>query len=174
MPNKHKLSPIQHASLNDHHRVPVVNISGKYEVYVGDNFIRLYDADDLPEIIKSRLTMIRAATEEPPRHLSVETIGEIYSGNPNSPLFDIGWWVTKELFIVVIPTKELTYLRGEANNMSMAFIGARRTKIFYFASPKPSEVLIMNDRPTFRTLDELYTYHLWGTIADDTGGEGKS
>jgi hypothetical protein len=170
---KPKLSPVQHASLNDHHRVPVVSLSGKYEVYVGDNFIRLFSEDDLPDIIKSRIAMVKAATVNiPDTYLTSENIGQIYTGDPMSPMYEIGWQVSKELFVVVIPSKDLTYLRGEANNMSMQFIGTRRSKIYY-RTGKSSEVLIMNDRPTFRNLDEVLSYSYWRTM-DDAGREGKS
>ena len=170
--SKPKLSPVIHASLNDHHRVPVVSLFGKYEVYVGDNFIRLYTEDDLPDIIKSRIAMVKAATVKPPdAYLTSENIGQIYTGDPMSPMYEIGWQVSKELFVVVIPSKDLTYLRGEANNMSMQFIGTRRSRIFY--ASKPSEVLIMNDRPTFRDLDEVLLHVYW-RIVDDAGREGES
>jgi hypothetical protein len=75
--SKPKLSPVQHASLNDHHRVPVVSLFGKYEVYVGDNFIRLYTEDDLPDIIKSRIAMVKAVYGQdlPTAYLTSENIG---------------------------------------------------------------------------------------------------
>jgi hypothetical protein len=44
----------------------LVYLGRKYEVYVGDNFIRLYTEDDLPDIIKSRIAMVKAATVKPP------------------------------------------------------------------------------------------------------------
>jgi hypothetical protein len=55
--------------------------------------------------------------------------------------------------------------------MSMQFIGTRRSRIFY--ANKPSEVLIMNDRPTFRDLDEVLSHVCWRMI-DDAGREGES
>ena len=116
--------------------------------------------------------MVKAATVKPPEvYLTSENIGDIYRGDPMSPMYEIGWQVSKELFVVVIPSKDLTYLRGEANNMSMQFIGTRRSRIFY--ASKPSEVLIMNDRPTFRDLDEVLSHVCWRMI-DDAGREGES
>lgn len=172
--SKPKLSPVQHASLNDHHRVPVVSLFGKYEVYVGDNFIRLYTEDDLPDIIKSRIAMVKAATINPPdAYLTSENIGQIYTGDPMSPMYETGWQVSKELFVVVIPSKDLTYLRGEANNMSMQFIGARQTVVHFVAGKKPSTATVMNDRPTFRDLDEVLSHVYWRMI-DDAGREGES
>ena len=172
--SKPKLSPVIHASLNDHHRVPVVSLFGKYEVYVGDNFIRLYTEDDLPDIIKSRIAMVKAATVKPPEvYLTSENIGDIYRGDPMSPMYEIGWQVSKELFVVVIPSKDLTYLRGEANNMSMQFVGARQTVVHFVAGRTPSTATVMNDRPTFRNLDEVLSHVCWRMI-DETGREGKS
>ena len=43
-----------HPTLHDHHRVPITYINGHYEVFVGDNQIRIFTEDDLPDIIKSR------------------------------------------------------------------------------------------------------------------------
>jgi hypothetical protein len=172
--SKPKLSPVQHASLNDHHRVPVVSLFGKYEVYVGDNFIRLYTEDDLPDIIKSRIAMVKAATVKiPDSYLTSENIGQIYTGDPMSPMYEIGWQVSKELFVVVIPSKDLTYLRGEANNTSMQFIGARQTIVHFVAGKTPSTATVMNDRPTFRDLDEVLSHVYWRIIYD-AGREGES
>ena len=139
-----KLTPIQHETLDDHHRVPVACILGKYEVYVGDNFIRFYEEHDLPDIIKSRIAMIRAAFSEPTT--TEYEIGKVYAGDRNSPMFETGWWVAKELFVVVIPTKDLTYLRGEANNMSrMGFVKARRVR----------GVIVLNDCPLYQYLEDF-------------------
>jgi hypothetical protein len=179
--SKPKLSPVQHASLNDHHRVPVVSLFGKYEVYVGDNFIRLYSEDDLPDIIKSRIAMVKAATVKiPDSYLTSENIGQIYTGDPMSPMYEIGWQVSKELFVVVIPSKDLTYLRGEANNMSMQFVGARQTVVHFRKNlvnavygKEPSTATVMNDRPTFRDLDEVLSHVYWRMV-DDARREGES
>jgi hypothetical protein len=75
------------------------------------------------------------------------SIKDIYDGDRNSPMFEIGWWVAAELFVVVIPTKDLTYLRGEANNMArMGFIQARQSM----------GMTIMNDCPTYQHLEDFF------------------
>ena len=136
-----KLSPVRHATLNDHHRVPVAHISGKYEVYVGDNFIRLYEEDALPDDIKSRLTMIRAGTiEEPDFDMKLATIQQIYEGNPNSSLYEIGWQVAKNLYVVVLPSRYLTYLRGEEYKLAFRSVGGAH---------------VASDRPTLRYLEDF-------------------
>lgn len=145
-----KLTPIQHETLDDHHRVPVACLLGKYEVYVGDNFIRFYDKHDLPDILKSRIAMIRANAMHQPVSSYCDTplsIKEVYDGDRNSPMFEIGWWVAKDLFVVVIPTKDLTYLRGEAYDLAkMGFIRARQSM----------GMTIMNDCPTHRYLEDFF------------------
>lgn len=145
-----KLTPIQHETLDDHHRVPVACVLGKYEVYVGDNFIRFYEEHDLPDIIKSRIAMIKANAKGEPVISYYHTplsIKDIYDGDRNSPMFEIGWWVATELFVVVIPTKDLTYLRGEVNNTTrMGFIQARQSM----------GMTIMNDRPTYQHLEDFF------------------
>jgi hypothetical protein len=154
--------------------VPVVSLFGKYEVYVGDNFIRLYTEDDLPDIIKSRIAMVKAATVKiPDSYLTSENIGQIYTGDPMSPMYEIGWQVSKELFVVVIPSRDLTYLRGEANNMSMQFVGARQTVVHFVPGRTPSTATVINDRPTFRNLDEVLSHVYW-RIINDAGREGES
>lgn len=136
-----KLSPIQHATLNDHHRVPVAHIHGKYEVYVGDNFIRLFTEDDLPDEIKSRLTMIRAATIEPPEFdMKLATIQHIYEGDPKSHTYEIGWQVATNLFVVVLPSRYLTYLRGGEYKLAFRTIDGSH---------------VANDRPTLRYLEDF-------------------
>lgn len=112
-----RLSPIQHATMLDHHRVPVAFINGKYEVYVGDRMVRIFTPETLPDNIKSLITMIRAGQESPhPSSVDFAVLSSMYDHPRNSNLYEIGWYVTSELFILVIPTKDLTYLKGGQYN----------------------------------------------------------
>ena len=112
-----RLSPIQHATMSDHHRVPVAFINGKYEIYVGDRMVRIFTPETLPDNIKSLITMIRAG-QEPPHPSSVDfaVLSSMYDHPRNSTFYEIGWYITPELFILVIPTKDLTYLKGDQYN----------------------------------------------------------
>ena len=148
-----KLTPIQHPLLTDHHRVPVAFIEGNYEVYVGDNLIRYYTPDELPDEIKSKLTMIRAATIEP---LALPSSGnllrDVYECRPDHPLYEIGWMVTPSLFVVVIPSKHLTYMKGEmygANKMMFIALSYRRLA---------GGAYVASDRPTFPYLESFCDY----------------
>jgi hypothetical protein len=107
-----KFSPVMHPTLNDHHRVPITYINGRYEVFVGDNQIRIYNDDELPDILKSRLAMIKASNKRPPIEDPI-LIAKAYDHPPDSNMFEIGWQPCEGLFVVVIPTKDLTYMRGK-------------------------------------------------------------
>jgi hypothetical protein len=107
-----KFSPVMHPTLNDHHRVPITYINGRYEVFVGDNQIRIYNDDELPDILKSRLAMIKASNKKPPTEDPI-LIAKAYEHPPDSNMFEIGWQPCEGLFVVVIPTKDLTYMRGK-------------------------------------------------------------
>ena len=109
-----KFAPVMHPTLHDHHRVPITYINGKYEVFVGDGMIRIFEEKDLPDILKSRLAMIKAAVINPPNEDPI-FIAKAYDCPPNSELFEIGWQPCEGLFVVVIPTKDLTCMRGETD-----------------------------------------------------------
>lgn len=112
-----KLTPIRHAVLEDHHRVPVAFVDGKYEVYVGDRMVRMFDEDTLPDNIKAIVTMIRAGQTPPdPINPPLSTFTHAYDYPPDSNFYEIGWFVTDELFIIVLPTKDLANLKGNQHN----------------------------------------------------------
>lgn len=112
-----KLAPIRHATLESHHRVPVAFINNKYEVYVGDRMVRIFSEDSLPDNIKALITMIKAGQKAPENYPSgISTFSHAYDHPPDSNFYEIGWFVTKELFIVVLPTKDLTNLKGDQYN----------------------------------------------------------
>lgn len=132
-----------HPTLHDHHRVPILYMEGKYEVFVGDGQIRIFSNDDLPDILKSRLAMIKAAVVNSPNEDPI-LIAKAYECPSDSELFEIGWQPCEGLFVVVIPTKDLTYMRGQPYPFSV-----RRYEGIGF---------IGSDRPTFLTLT---TYIQW-------------
>ena len=132
-----KFAPVMHPTLHDHHRVPITYINGNYEVFVGDSQIRIFNDDSLPDVIKARLAMIKAANTEPPT-VDPILIAKAYDHPPDSKMFEIGWQPCEGLYVVVIPTKDLTYLRGEPYPLKY-----RHNEMGFIA----------NDRPTHGTLD---------------------
>lgn len=133
------LAPILHQTLRDHHRVPIAVVDGKYEIYVQDNYVRIFDEDDLPDIIKARLSMIRAHSTVPPYPDPI-LVAKAYEHPLDSNMLEIGWIVCEGLYVVVIPTKDLTYIR-KGNYPK----GAR----------KFAEFIIDNDKPTFDYLEQF-------------------
>ena len=107
-----KFAPVMHPTLHNHHRVPITYHNGKYEVFVGDNQIRIYSDDELPDILKSRLAMIKASNKNPPIEDPI-LIAKAYEHPPDSTMYETGWQPCQGLYVVVIPTKDLTYMRGE-------------------------------------------------------------
>ena len=96
--------------------------------------------------------MIRAATIEP---LALPSSGnllrDVYECRPDHPLYEIGWMVTPSLFVVVIPSKHLTYMKGEMyGSNKMAFITTSYRRI--------DGAYIANDRPTFPYLESFCGY----------------
>lgn len=149
-----KFAPVMHPTLHDHHRVPIAYIDGRYEVYVGDNQIRIFLEEELPDILKSRLAMIKASNREPPTTDPI-LIAKAYDHPPNSDMFEIGWQPCEGLYVVVIPTKDLTYMRGGDYSLKYRYVGAS---------------FIAEDRPTYRTLE---TYIQWLHLKAKLKNESK-
>ena len=145
-----KFAPIMHPTLHDHHRVPITYINGHYEVFVGDNQIRIFTDKDLPDILKSRLAMIKAAKTSPPTDDPI-FIAKAYDHPQDSNMFEIGWQPCEGLYVVVIPTKDLTYLRGENYSLKYRYVD-NSVAMFHDTG------FVANGRPTIRTLE---TYIEW-------------
>ena len=139
-----KLTPVLHPTLPNHHRVPMALVDGKFEIYVGEDFVRILKEEDLPDIFKVRLAMIRAATKDP---LSSDPIlvAKAYEHPRESQLYEIGWQVCEGLYVVVVPTKDLTYLR----NSQYSPTAYRQVEGYGF---------VADDKPTFRNLEDFMVY----------------
>ena len=87
-------------------------------MYVGDRMVRIFNEENLPDNIKALITMIRAG-QTPPDLTQAQPLSyftHAYDHPPNSEFYEIGWFVTDRLFIVVIPTNDLTYLKRDQYN----------------------------------------------------------
>ncbi|NBW15617.1 MAG: hypothetical protein EBR82_47290 [Caulobacteraceae bacterium] len=96
--------------------MPVAFINKKYEVYVGDRMVRIFSEESLPDNIRALITMIKAGQKVPDDPTGMPTFTHAYDYPPDSNFYEIGWFVTKELFIVILPTKDLTNLKGDQYN----------------------------------------------------------
>ena len=87
----------------------IVGISDddNYLIYADDGLLRVFTEQTLPDEIKSKLTMIKAAGKDlyPIDH-------SIYNTTPHEEMREIGWAKVNGMFCVVLPKETLTKLRG--------------------------------------------------------------
>ena len=105
------LSPLSHELPEGLYRVPVKIENGLHTIYVGDDHVRMFDADTLPDFVRHKLAMI-----------TVKVWGNLPDDNILST-FDlfatrlgdmqtIGWKASDSYYIVVMTPYELVSLRG--------------------------------------------------------------
>jgi hypothetical protein len=84
-----------------------------YHVFVGDNHVRHYKEDTLPDCIKSRLTMILASPHQTQSDRAIAKM-QIYNADVPNPDFDeIGWRASDSYFCIILPHQDLLSLKGE-------------------------------------------------------------
>ena len=149
-----KLTPVMHPTLHDHYRVPMAEVDGKFEIYVGEDVVRILKEEDLPDVFKVRLAMVRAATDPTSLSNSPILIAKAYEHPRESQLFEIGWQVCQGLYVLVIPAKDLTYLKTSDYSLSYRRVIG---------------LIIANDKPTKRTLEDFVDDY---TLLSTTGRFG--
>jgi hypothetical protein len=106
------LSPVVHTKKWDLIRLPLRKLGDQYAVYVADGLVRYYDEDTLPDILKTKMAMVLAASNhrlvnEPQMQKML-----VYT-NPMSRDFDeIGWRVSETYFCLVVDRETLASLKG--------------------------------------------------------------
>lgn len=87
----------------------IVGISDddNYLIYAADGLLRVFTDETLPDEIKSRLTMIKAAGKDlyPIDH-------SIYNTTPHEEMREIGWAKVNDMYCVVLSKDTLSKLRG--------------------------------------------------------------
>lgn len=110
------LSPVVHQKKWDLIRLPLRKINDRYVVYVADGLVRYYDEETLPDLLKTKMAMILAASHhklESEVRLQKLTV---YS-NPMGPDFDdIGWRVSETYFCLVVDRETLESMKGRAQD----------------------------------------------------------
>ena len=107
------LAPIVHRTKWELSRVPLMRQGDTYHVFVGDNHIRHYKEETLPDCIKSKLTMILASTHQVPHDATIAKM-EIYNPiTPNADFDEIGWRASESYFCIILSYVDLMSLRGE-------------------------------------------------------------
>ena len=111
--------PIRHEHLAAYYRTPVWVERGvrnvTYTVSVGDYTRRMFDENTAPNMLKAVIAMVDAFPWTPaePQQLTVHSMWAYTCPNPKQ--MEIGWRVTNELYMLVLPTEFLedAYIRGE-------------------------------------------------------------
>ena len=105
-------TPVTHSFLSNSYRVVMITDDDEYIVHVAKDQTRRYTDDTLPDRIKSALSMIRAF---PPRLRDPWTIGssDLFINSQTPELNEVGWQVTKNLYIVVLDQEYLFKLWSE-------------------------------------------------------------
>jgi hypothetical protein len=107
------LSPVGHKKYWDLIRVPMLRIDGNYTVFVGDNTIRRFTDDTLPDALKSKLAMILASVQNFKYDHDVDKL-DIYTNSQSPELDEVGWRVSDSYFCLVMNRETLNSLKHGA------------------------------------------------------------
>jgi hypothetical protein len=106
-----ELTPVAHRNLNGSSRVAMWVRDNEYAIVVAKNHVRIFDEDTLPDQIKALISMIHAF---PPNILEEWESDNttVYINHQDLRLDDIGWQVTKNLYILVLDNQFVKSLYG--------------------------------------------------------------
>jgi 3-isopropylmalate dehydratase small subunit len=106
-----ELTPVAHRNLNGSSRVAMWVRDNEYAVVVAKNHVRIFDENTLPDQIKALISMIHAF---PPNILEEWESDNttVYINHQDLRLDDIGWQVTKHLYILVLDNQFVKSLYG--------------------------------------------------------------
>lgn len=107
------LSPISHESNPFLYRVPLKREGDEYTLFVADNFVRNFTSENLPDEVKTKLTMIVAASKTNSRDWEVYNSDVYVPKYPVNGFGEIGWQVSDSLFCICLSIKTLKELKGE-------------------------------------------------------------
>jgi hypothetical protein len=110
-----ELSPVVHPKRWDLIRLPVRKVNNEYIVYVADGFHRIYNDDNLPDVLKSKFAMILAS--EGRYILDSRIIRMTLYTNTDAPELDeVGWRASETYFCLVVDRPTLESLKGGMQN----------------------------------------------------------
>lgn len=120
------LSPLT-ANVEDesqkYYRVPIYQEEDIHTVFVGDNFVRKFTSDTLPDFLALKLSMIKASAK--PELLIDDTLTEhespsfaimLYSMLPFEGFETIGWQLSKRYMVVILTETQLEELKGDTRS----------------------------------------------------------
>ena len=115
------LSPVSANVIDErqkYYRVPVHQDGDIHTIFVGDNFIRRFTLDTLPDFVALKLSMIKASAKpelliNDPDEDSPSFALLLYSMLPYEGFETIGWQLSKQYMVVILTDAELEELKGD-------------------------------------------------------------
>lgn len=103
-------------------RVPLRITRDNYDVYVGDDHLIRYDEQTLPDILKVKLAMVKAAPApaEYPTHI---TPLAYFPNCVATGMEDIGWKTNDGYYCLILSRKELSGLEGKRQKTNLSSHG---------------------------------------------------
>lgn len=108
------LSPVLHHTNDSLYRVPVQKIGRTYTLFVGDNFIREMEEGDVPEEVRTKMTMVLASSNVNRRDYGIKLRLQIYTPPFGGELNDVGWQVSDTMFCLCLSNATLDQLTGKS------------------------------------------------------------
>jgi len=108
------LSPILHHTNDSLYRVPVQKIVRTYTLFVGDNFIREMEEGDVPEEVRTKMTMVLASSDVNRRDYDIKLPLHIYIPPEGGGLNEVGWQVSDTMFCLCLSNATLDQLTGKS------------------------------------------------------------
>ena len=108
---------------NDSWRVPLKVNDGWYKLWVDRNYARVYSARTLPDLVKQKLAMINAKSDqvttmyeeygyEDDRRLNIMAL--LHPTNISNAMEDVGWRYNDFYYCLVVSDLEMDSLRSES------------------------------------------------------------
>lgn len=112
------LKPIVHQTMWELHRVPMRKIGTEraYLMHVKEGMHRIWTDTNMPDVIKTKLTIILASQTEPPIPDEELDRIDLFINKGDPELNEIGWRASESMFIIILHDKELRSLWGEDVN----------------------------------------------------------
>lgn len=108
------LEPVACVSNKDLYYVPVRRHgTGDYTFHVAFNFVRNFTKEELPDTLLEKVVMLQAV--DPPRNSPLNSFAifdRLSAEDFNYGLEDIGWWVSADLFMLIVDSEMLEELKG--------------------------------------------------------------
>lgn len=102
---------------------------GHYTVFVGDNMVRRYNDNTLPDKLKTKIAMILASPQKFIDDHAVDQL-RVYTNHQSPELDEVGWRVSDSYFCLVLSREILDSLKhGEQNGQDETKIDGQTGRV---------------------------------------------